>query len=146
MRQRIKPPRTPEYEAYLLSKEWAYVRQTLYLDRKGMCDRCGSDVGKYGWQAHHVHYRHLYNELNNMHTLMLVHRCCHEEIHADERLEKFYSIHFCPMRHRLHVWNERGGGEHEPDVYNLIGLPTIPVAQQFNHRLWGIVIPEPDLD
>jgi 5-methylcytosine-specific restriction endonuclease McrA len=66
-----------EYKAYLNSKEWFAVRESLFVVRGKKCERCGS---KENIQVHHIHYRNIFRE--QLEDLMVVCKDCHRKIHG----------------------------------------------------------------
>jgi hypothetical protein len=61
---------TPEYRAYLQSREWKAFRQAVFIVRGRRCEACGTGWRKRGWftpkrwlTVHHVHYQRLGHEL-----------------------------------------------------------------------------------
>lgn len=85
----MKAPRNPrlnaDYLAYLMSPEWAELRNVI-LERDGYeCQRCGATAAEAVLDVHHLTYEQFGNEAyDDLQTLC---RECHEEADEERRWE-----------------------------------------------------------
>ena len=74
------PLKTPKenYEVFLGSEYWRYVRKLKLTQSGNKCQICGS---KEGLNVHHNSYNHHYKEHKHLEDLVVLCRKCHETFH-----------------------------------------------------------------
>lgn len=72
-----------KYINYLKSKEWAEIRQDLFLTRGKKCELCESEKHLH---IHHLTYERIFNEEPG--DLQIVCKLCHEKIHGKKLFKK----------------------------------------------------------
>lgn len=72
--------RATGYEDYLKTAHWRQLRERIYQERNGICERCGRELDGV-FEVHHKSYKSVGHEEDT--SLMLVCPECHEEIHAE---------------------------------------------------------------
>lgn len=82
------------YHAHLQSAYFAEVRRQVWKRDKAECRHCGRNLyGKEG-HVHHVSYKWLFHELDNLGSLLLLcpecHRRCHPEKTGTMSLADFF--------------------------------------------------------
>ncbi len=74
---------TNKYKEYLLSDEWAAIRNDLYTVRGRNCERCGSDKNL---QVHHKNYKNIFHEEPS--DLEILCNGCHFKEHGLDKKAK----------------------------------------------------------
>ncbi len=71
-----------DYEKFLQTSYWATLKDVVFNDRGGKCERCGADDYLH---LHHISYEHRGNEINHMEDLELLCSNCHADHHNKPR-------------------------------------------------------------
>jgi len=72
--------RATGYEDYLKTEHWRQLRERIYQERNGICERCGRELDGV-FEVHHKSYKSVGHEADT--SLMLVCPECHRGIHAE---------------------------------------------------------------
>lgn len=67
------------YHRYLRSPAWQKVRAAVRKRSDGMCERCGHHEADH---VHHLSYKHIFDELSNLHSVQHVCLYCHDFLHG----------------------------------------------------------------
>ena len=71
-----------EYQAYLQSVEWYFLRKAVKTLSGGICEECQETLGA---QVHHLTYERVGNE--RLEDLLYVCEECHRKLHGKTREE-----------------------------------------------------------
>ena len=69
---------TQEYEDYLNSPEWNYIRNIVLKRDNNKCTNCGSERKL---RVHHKTYKHIFHEINYLIDLVTLCENCHNSFH-----------------------------------------------------------------
>lgn len=77
------------YAKYLRSEKWKTIRHKIIARDESTCTSCGRKANdSYGinnFDVHHINYKHLFKEEENLESLRLVCRSCHDNITRAQR-------------------------------------------------------------
>lgn len=71
-----------EYTKYLNSPEWKRIRNSVLERDNFRCAVCGTSTGL---NVHHITYKNIFNEQENLSDLVTLCRKCHKTIHSPHR-------------------------------------------------------------
>jgi len=68
-----------EYYNYLKTTEWSNISKMVIKRDNNKCTKCG---GTYTLQAHHMHYKNIFNEMEHLEDLITLCKICHTQVHS----------------------------------------------------------------
>ena len=86
-----EPPEiSSEYERYLLSAEWKFLRDLVTIRAGSLCERCGIS---YIHSVHHLTYERIFHE--SLEDLQGVCYACHKYLHGYGDYDPMVTVELC---------------------------------------------------
>lgn len=116
--------RKEEYNAYLKSNEWQWLKNEVMYRAKGICELCGKTCAT---EVHHVKYPKMFSE-DHPDNLLALCQPCHDKQHGI-RVDKMSNELISNSQKISFVFCGKSGKEYNFEFLMLNGKPWVPLSE-----------------